>query len=343
MMWPPRWMWIIALPQCLMLVWCVALINKYVASTVIERLPNFSLIVSFPPLALSSLQTSPPSPLPPSVSSPSSSSPSVLVLNDCHRGHFKLFDEDDACRAATRNEVSQPIARSPILGVLVPYRDRSVHLVRFLAHMRAHLCRQIGCTRFHIWVAEDVGPAPFNRGRALNVAFLLATSQAPTLTHVALHDVDMLPHASVDYTPLPDRRWAHLVAQASQFGYDLPYDTYVGGVFLIACTIFRNMNGFSNLFSGWGGEDDDFLRRLRRVATPLGGYLELHRPPKGSGCFESLEWGHTVRDRTQYEHNRKMLQTPTDPDDGLTTLSKDNITWTLVRSWYTHMRIFHMR
>ena len=45
--------------------------------------------------------------------------------------------------------------------------------------------------------------------------------------------------------------------------YKLPYKEIFGGVVSMKTTLFRNLNGFSNQFWGWGGEDDDMARRLR--------------------------------------------------------------------------------
>lgn len=43
--------------------------------------------------------------------------------------------------------------------------------------------------------------------------------------------------------------------------FRLPYKTIVGGVFAISKSHFKTINGFSNMFWGWGGEDDDFYFR----------------------------------------------------------------------------------
>lgn len=41
----------------------------------------------------------------------------------------------------------------------------------------------------------------------------------------------------------------------------LPYQMLVGGVFAIKREHFLKVNGFSNLYWGWGGEDDDMAYR----------------------------------------------------------------------------------
>ena len=37
---------------------------------------------------------------------------------------------------------------------------------------------------------------------------------------------------------------------------------YSGGVSVLSATDFKKINGFSNVFWGWGGEDDDFHHRI---------------------------------------------------------------------------------
>ena len=41
----------------------------------------------------------------------------------------------------------------------------------------------------------------------------------------------------------------------------LPYASIFGGVGSFAKADFERINGFSNMFWGWGGEDDDLYQR----------------------------------------------------------------------------------
>ncbi|WAR20679.1 B4GT4-like protein [Mya arenaria] len=43
----------------------------------------------------------------------------------------------------------------------------------------------------------------------------------------------------------------------------MPYADYIGGVLALTDDQFRKVNGFSNLYFGWGGEDDDMFTRLK--------------------------------------------------------------------------------
>ena len=51
----------------------------------------------------------------------------------------------------------------------------------------------------------------------------------------------------------------------SYFTFRLPYFEYAGGVISFTPEQFQAINGFSNVFFGWGGEDDDLRRRFVRI------------------------------------------------------------------------------
>ena len=53
-----------------------------------------------------------------------------------------------------------------------------------------------------------------------------------------------------------------------EFRYNLPYPEMTGGALAISSHQFAQVNGFSNQFYGWGGEDDEFHRRLAQHSLP---------------------------------------------------------------------------
>jgi len=155
------------------------------------------------------------------------------------------------------------------LAVVVPYRDRHEHLIRFLPAIHHHL----EAVDHQVVVVEQARGKPFNRGMLLNIGCELMD---PDRTHLVLHDVDMLPE-EVEYAPVTCP--THLAGAASQFRYALPYSTYFGGVTLFPVADFRRINGFSNGYWGWGAEDDDLLDRCKHHG------LQVDRVP---GRFRSL-------------------------------------------------------
>jgi len=140
-----------------------------------------------------------------------------------------------------------------MFSIIVPYRDRPEHLEKFLSCMQ-HELPEFG---WQIIIVEQIAGKAFNRGKLLNIGFLYVEKQSD---YVVLHDVDMLPE-NADYSaPVCP---THIATQASQFAYLMPYPEYFGGVTLFPVADFRKINGFSNTYWGWGGEDDDLRIRCK--------------------------------------------------------------------------------
>lgn len=70
----------------------------------------------------------------------------------------------------------------------------------------------------------------------------------------------------------------------------LPYTSLFGGVTVLTTDQFRDVNGFSNMYWGWGGEDDDMFTRIfsrgysiTRPPEELARYkMSLHHRDKGN-------------------------------------------------------------
>jgi hypothetical protein len=76
-----------------------------------------------------------------------------------------------------------------------------------------------------------------------------------------LHDVDLMPmNLGNVYACSPKPR--HMSSSLDEFRFNLPYLGLFGGAVAIQSKTFVHINGMSNMFSGWGGEDDDFYARL---------------------------------------------------------------------------------
>lgn len=71
----------------------------------------------------------------------------------------------------------------------------------------------------------------------------------------------------------------HLSTHLSRIGFNSTYESgYIpkGGVIALTPAAYRKINGFSNMFWGWGGEDDDFFQRMSN-----GGNIERHNASNG--------------------------------------------------------------
>jgi hypothetical protein len=61
----------------------------------------------------------------------------------------------------------------------------------------------------------------------------------------------------------------HLCSASEQFNFQQAYGSMVGGVLQMTINNYKQINGFSNFYWGWGQEDDDMYARVSKVWTNL--------------------------------------------------------------------------
>lgn len=191
------------------------------------------------------------------------------------------------------------------LAFVISYRNREEHLARFVPHYKSLF------PDADIYVAHQLGNAPFNRGKLLNIGFMHAEDKADAFD---LCDVDMLAvEGHVDYS-FP-AAVTHLASATSQFDYKLPYPAYFSGHVLLTAEHMRSVNGFYNDYAGYGCEDDSFYRSFLLKELPV---------QRRYGRFECLSHERVVdKDPTlmdlfnrNWEH---FLQNPRDFSNGLSS------------------------
>jgi len=88
------------------------------------------------------------------------------------------------------------------------------------------------------------------------------------VTCVILHDVDLIPEDDGNFYTCEPSSPKHTTSRVRQIpngrGYNRYYEFLIGGVLLVTFDVYKSLNGFSNLYWGWGGEDDDLALRLIR-------------------------------------------------------------------------------
>jgi len=212
------------------------------------------------------------------------------------------------------------------VAIIVPYRDREPHLRTFLLNIHRFLQKQQ--IEYGIYIVEQAGNQPFNRAMLMNVGAAEAVKQHDYMCYI-FHDVDLLPEDDRNlYTcPIQPR---HMSVSIDSFLYRLPYDDIFGGVSAMTVDQFKAVNGFSNLFWGWGGEDDDMANRLRLKK------LFISRYPANIARYKMLKHGkekaNPERFKYLYSGAKRMFK------DGLNSLKYTKVdlvlkklyTWILV-------------
>lgn len=196
--------------------------------------------------------------------------------------------------------------------IVVPFRNREEHLKIFVPAMTEFLKKE--GTEGSIFVVEQADDKPFNRAKLLNIGFHYVERNFPgEYSHYCFHDVDLVPEES-DYTFCETP--THLSARAQQFGYKLPYNELFGGVTVFNRESFLKINGYSNEYWGWGGEDDDVYKRCKIMK------IETRRK---NGKYFSLPHERKI-DRNLHQANVKRLASVSSIfngktfEEGLTTL-----------------------
>ncbi|XP_060606418.1 uncharacterized protein LOC132758734 isoform X2 [Ruditapes philippinarum] len=168
-----------------------------------------------------------------------------------------IEQENSMLKRGGRYKPPDCIARNRV-AVIIPYRDREIHLKIFLRNMHPFLQRQQ--LDYGIFVVEMEKNIRFNRALLMNVGFVEAMKQYDYQCFI-FHDVDLLPEDDRNLYTCPQFP-RHMSVAIDRLQYKLPYAQIFGGVSAISTEQFRNINGFSNIFFGWGGEDDDMYRRI---------------------------------------------------------------------------------
>ncbi|BHF79108.1 hypothetical protein SprV_0602222600 [Sparganum proliferum] len=175
------------------------------------------------------------------------------------------------------------------VAIVVPYRNRKEHLLRFLTRMLLFLGKQR--KQYVIMVTEQAGNQTFNRAKLFNVAVKEVRKSAPGdrlhgIDCFIFHDVDKVP--SSPYTVYECGKNVRQLATAfrSESGTKWLYERFLGAVTAFSWDHLEKINGASNIFFGWGGEDDDLSMRLRL------NNITVDHPSKSDGIFEEFDPSH---------------------------------------------------
>ncbi|TKR64216.1 hypothetical protein L596_024789 [Steinernema carpocapsae] len=171
------------------------------------------------------------------------------------------------------------------VAIIVPYRNREEHRRILLKNLHPLLQKQQ--LDYTIFVVDQFENQTFNRAKLMNVGFVEAKKQ---------YDWDCF----IFHDP------KHMAVAVDKFNYKLYYWYIFGGAIALTGEQMEKMNGFSNDYWGWGGEDDDMYERaiatgheIHRDNTIIARYKMIqHQPDKGNPpneCRRNLLYAATNR------------------------------------------------
>lgn len=182
------------------------------------------------------------------------------------------------------------------IAIIISYRDRKKNLEDLLYNLIPFLQRQ-HIRKYKIFIIEQQTTGAFNKGRLYNIAFHhLMKTYKPTcvifhgkLKRILFSETNIFFYLDADLIPENDQNLyscltltehpLHMSANVRfrvNGTYTTIYPFLVGGVLTIQPKTFSLLNGYSNEYFNWGGEDDDmglrFLSKDICVQRPINGY-----------------------------------------------------------------------
>nr|CAH8853662.1 unnamed protein product [Trichobilharzia regenti] len=202
------------------------------------------------------------------------------------------------------------------VAIVIAFRERWIQLTSVLSTLIPLLRRQRLCYR--IFVTEQAGTDLFNRGMLFNVGFMEAI-QRFHFDCVTFHDADLAPINDLNPYGCDKQTFEmpiHLGVGLDIRKFRLNYPKLIGGVLKMSNQHFVQVNGHSNLYWGWGQEDDDLERRLKYVNI---GYYQM---PSSIARYKALPHKIQNKDGNTRRIHLKLLATATERMhyDGLSSL-----------------------
>ncbi|XP_053715836.1 beta-1,4-galactosyltransferase 2-like [Synchiropus splendidus] len=197
------------------------------------------------------------------------------------------------------------------VAIVIPFRHREQHLAHWLYYLHPILMRQQ--IDYGVYVIHQAGEGIFNRAKLMNVGYMEALKE---------YDYNCFVFSDVDLVPLDDRNLyrcydepRHLAVAMDKFNFRLPYNTYFGGVSSLSKEQFLKINGFSNTYWGWGGEDDDIYKRI------IFKKLSISRPNMMIGKYKMVRHNRDPHNESNPKNPDKLRQTLWTMDqDGISNL-----------------------
>ena len=197
------------------------------------------------------------------------------------------------------------------IAIIVPFRDselngpRTKQLNRLVDFMASFLAGED--YKIFVITQNDDG-RKFNRGQLLNIGFKIANDAGYDI--FIFHDVDLLPSKELKkyYTTYPEKQPVHIAAVWDRYGSN---PNYFGGIVAFNKTMFQKVNGFPNDFWGWGGEDDELLKRFlpENIGRRLRSAVKLGLPGRDGLASLAFKVAQSRAQSVAFKQRQSVLRT----------------------------------
>ena len=231
----------------------------------------------------------------------------ILVIMKQELACSALISDNFDAVSSTRRTIAILTTRmeraKPHHAIIIPYRERLNNAKTYVSSMNPYLARNFPNETFSVYFLVQVDSGLFSRGFLLNAGINEIRRTRPETQCIIMHDIDLLP--IVDGVPYDDCTYPiQLSSELEHFDWGIPYDGSCGGVISLHMNDWIKVNGMSNDYEGWGGEDDDLFLRLRQNGLLYGTENRMPlRPPKGKGRFSNRENTSTISNENRHKMN----------------------------------------
>lgn len=197
------------------------------------------------------------------------------------------------------------------LNIILPLRDREDDLKMYLEKMIPILDYQN--INYKILIIEQKQGKKFNKGKINNVGFLEGRKRNQNNKYL-FNDVDNFPL---------DKNIFNYKEKISGFKHLFGLNFCLGGFFLVNKKSFEKVNGYSNEYWGWGGEDDDLQYRCSILGVPIIRNNFVSRRDNKNRVFDDSKKSNHVKNDYEFTKLKKKKKEMYKKDSN--TIMKDGI------------------
>lgn len=192
-------------------------------------------------------------------------------------------------------------ASEPSVAIIIPFRDyntlnneRTKQLNSIIPYLEKFMNNTIKKWKIFV-IKQEYDGLKFNRGQLCNIGAIEAMKHS--YDTLIFHDVDLLPSELLKdwYTKRPKRGYVFHIAKCWNTKYNFSKGNNLGGICSMRSDDFKKIGGYPNIYWGWGGEDDETVKRIIHVGAKIIG-------PYGKGLVEDLE-----KEKTYFEKKKNYF------------------------------------
>ena len=151
------------------------------------------------------------------------------------------------------------------LNVIIPIRNREEDLNNITDRLEEIFNSQGIHAKYYI--IEQSKKNKFNKGKICNAAFIESLKDGFTDNYL-FNDVDVYPQKTKENNVI-DFKYHQNKKHKNNIRHPYGFNHCLGCLFMLKADTYKKINGFSNQYYGWGGEDHDIQKRAEVLGVDI--------------------------------------------------------------------------